>query len=199
MFIKKSQIPIFIFNIIYLLVAAIVFLSRKNYEFIMYVGVIIFFLALIVFTNKKVNYPNFVLWGLTLWGFLHMLGGGLLLNNGTMRLYELILIPLSNNYPIFKYDQFVHIVGFGVATLVMYVLLKPLLKTNLKKWTSVSIVVIMAGFGVGALNEMIEFLATVLVPETGVGGYVNTSLDLVADLIGAILAMIYIKIRKGEI
>ena len=199
MLLKRGQLLILIVNAIYLLIASAVFFSRKNYEFVMYVGVIMFFLVLIIATNKKVNYPNFVLWGLTLWGFLHMLGGGLLLKGGAMRLYELILIPLSSTYPIFKYDQFVHIIGFGVATLVMFVLLKPLLKPNWEKWTSISIVMIMAGFGVGALNEMIEFIATVLVPETGVGGFINTSLDLVADLIGAILAMSYIRIKEGNL
>ncbi len=199
MFLKKSQIPILIINLIYLLFFGILFLSRRNYEFVMYVGVIIFFFIVILATNEKVKYPNIVLWGLSFWGLLHMMGGGLLFKDGSMRLYELILIPLSSNYPIFRYDQFVHIIGFGVATLVMFVLLKPLLKPNLKKWTSISIIVVMAGFGVGALNEMVEFIATVLVPETGVGGFINTSLDLVSDLIGAILAMIYIRIRKGNL
>ena len=45
----------------------------------------------------------------------------------------------------------------------------------------------MIGLGFGGLNEIIEFGATVISPNTGVGGYVNTALDLVADLIGALL------------
>ena len=199
MLIKKSQILILIFVLIYLIGSLFVFVSRENYEFLMYVAVIVFLFFVILLTNKKVNYPNFVLWGLSIWGLLHMLGGGLLLKGGTTRLYELILIPLSNTYPILRYDQFVHLFGFGVATLIMFVLLKPFLKYPIKKYTSISILVIMAGFGVGALNEMIEFTATVLVPNTGVGGFINTSLDLVADFIGAVLAMIYIRIKKGEI
>lgn len=199
MLIKKSQIPILIFSLVYLLIAVIIFLSRRNYEFVTYVGVVVILFIVILLTNEKLNYPNLVLWGMSIWGLLHMLGGGVLLNGRSMRLYELILIPLSSNYPIFRYDQFVHIFGFGVATLMMYVLLRPLLKSTLKKWTSISIIVVMAGFGVGALNEMIEFTVTVLVPETGVGGFINTSLDLVADFIGAILAMIYIRIKKGNI
>ncbi|MEN7982186.1 MAG: DUF2238 domain-containing protein [Nanoarchaeota archaeon] len=198
MLIKKSQWKIFILTLIYLLVFTFIFLSRKNYEFIIYVGVVVFFFSLILFTNKKVNYPNSVLWGLSFWGFLHMSGGGVLFKNGN-RLYELILINISETYFILKYDQFVHIVGFFVATLVIYVLLKPLLKSNWKKWTSLSIVVIMAGFGLGALNEVIEFIATVITPETGVGGYINTSLDLISNLIGAIFAMIYIRFKKGKI
>jgi len=199
MFLRRGQLVILIVNAIYLVIAAFVFLSRKNYEFVMYVGVIVFFFVIIILTNQRVRYPNSILWGLTLWGILHMLGGGLLLKEGTIRLYGLMLVNISETYGIFRYDQFVHIVGFGVATLVMFILLKPLLKERLDKWTSISIVVVMAGLGVGALNEIIEFLATVIVPETGVGGFINSSMDLVADLIGAILAMIYIRVKKGNL
>lgn len=198
-FLRRGQFHILIFNLVYLVLSLFIFLSRKNYEFIMYVGVIIILLFVIILTNKRVYYPNVVLWLLSLWGVLHMLGGGLLLKNGTMRLYELILIPISSEYSVFKYDQFVHIIGFGVATLLMYVLLGSYLPKKITKWTSIGIVVIMAGLGVGALNEIVEFIATTLVPETGVGGYTNTSLDLVSDLFGAVFTFIYIKIKKGKI
>jgi len=198
MFLKRGQLPIFIVNLVYLSLALLVFLGRNNYEFVLYIGIIGAVLALILFTNKRVDYPNFVLWGLTLWGIMHMLGGGLLLNGGTMRLYELILIPISEDYNFFRYDQLVHIIGFGVATLVMYVLIKPNLKKKFGGW-SLGIVIVMAGLGVGALNEIQEFLAVVIVPETGVGGYINTSMDLVADLVGAILAGVLIKFRKGRL
>lgn len=198
MLIKKGQWLILAVNLIYLAIAAWVFMSRKNYEFILYVGVIAFFLILIVATNKKVNYPNFVLWGLTIWGILHMLGGGLILKSGRV-LYTLILMPISETYGIFRFDQFVHIFGFCIATLIMFVLIKPSLKPGIDRWVSLIIVVVMAGVGVGALNEIVEFLATVLVPETGVGGYLNTSLDLVSNLIGAAIASIIIYLKKGNL
>ncbi len=192
--IKKGQLPILLVNIITLICFSILFVRRQNYEFLLYVGVIIFFLVLILLTNRKVNLPNNVLWGLTAWSLLHMAGGGLYI--GGKKIYELILIPLVGDpYYIFRYDQFVHIVGFGAATLAMYALLKPSLRENLNRWVSVGIVVVMAGLGVGALNEIVEFLATVLVPETGVGGYINTSLDLVADVVGAVIAMVYIRLH----
>jgi uncharacterized membrane protein YjdF len=197
MLIKKSQVPLLIINAIYLLAATVYYVSRKNYEFIMYVGVVVLIFGIILATNKRLNYPTVVLAGLTLWGAMHMLGG---VKIGESVVYAKMLINIIGEpYFILKYDQFVHLFGFGVATLMMFVLLKPFLKFPIKKWTSVSILVIMAGFGVGALNEMIKLTATVLVPETGVGGFINTSLDLVADFVGAVLAMIYIRIRKGEI
>jgi putative membrane protein len=193
-FVRKGQLPILALNMAALAVFAVLFASRKNYEFLLYIGVIIFFLAVILATDRRVEYPTPVLWGLTAWALLHMSGGGLYFR-GT-KLYEIILIPISESYSVFRYDQFVHIVGFGVATLLMYHLLKPLLRKDIDRKTALSIVVVMAGLGVGALNEIIEFLATVLVPETGVGGYTNTALDLVADFVGAIGAMAIIRFRK---
>ena len=111
----------------------------------------------------------------------------------------MILIPLSDKRPVFRYDQLVHIVGFATATLTMFYVLKPLLRSDLKSWTALSIITAAAGLGVGAFNEILEFLVTVLVPETGVGGYLNTSLDLVADLIGSLIALVIIRITNRTV
>ena len=46
-----------------------------------------------------------------------------------------------------------------------------------------------AALGLGALNEVIEFIAT-LTMATNVGGYVNTGWDLVANLVGVVVAMV---------
>ncbi len=195
MTIGKGQRPLLVVNLCYLVAFGAFYGSRKNYEFLIYVAVIVFFFFLILATNARVQYPNSILWGLTAWGILHMCGGGIPI--GDHVLYGQVLIPLSQNYPVFRFDQLVHIVGFGVATLLIHHLLRPLLRPDLKRWTALSIVVVMAGLGVGALNEILEFLAVVLVPETGVGGYIHTSLDLVSDLVGAILALIYIRAREA--
>lgn len=112
------------------------------------------------------------------------------------KLYEFMIFDLVGEpYLIFKYDQFVHIVGFAGATLAMYFLIKPLLKDG-HPWISLSVVVIMAGLGVGALNEIVEFFVSEIVGETGVGGYINTSLDLVSDLVGAFIAMMTIFLKE---
>ena len=49
-----------------------------------------------------------------------------------------------------------------------------------------------AGMGLGATNEVVEFAATLLMPETNVGGYMNTGWDLVSNLIGATTAATWI-------
>lgn len=187
---KKYKLLLSI-NIVLLVIFSFIFISKKNFEFLIYIGVIVFFLFVIWLTRNKVNYPPIILWGLTFWAFLHMTGGGIYLNG--KKVYQLMLWPIIGEpYNILKYDQFVHFFGFGIATLVMFYLIKPyLIKDNIGK-VSLSIVIIMAGLGVGAFNEIIEFITTVIVPESGVGGYENTSLDLVSNLLGAIVAMIYI-------
>lgn len=114
MLVRKEQRPILLVNACALLAFTALFVSRRNYEFLLYVGVIVFFLVLILATNRRVSYPAHVLWGLTLWALLHMSGGGIFI--GETKLYEVILIPISESYHIFRFDQFVHIVGFGVAT-----------------------------------------------------------------------------------
>ena len=196
MLIKKGQGIILALASLLILFFAFFYISRKNYEFVLYVGVIIFFFIVILFSNKKLNYSNTSLWGLVLWAFLHMAGGSVQVNG--VRLYELILIPISSTYNIFRYDQFVHIIGFGIATLVLYEVLKPLLKLPIKRKWAFSIIILMAGLGVGALNEIVEFTATIIVPQTGVGGFINTMLDLVSDLIGAILALFFILIKHPK-
>lgn len=183
---KKSELPILLVNLIALIGFAIYFLRQANHEFVMYVLVIAFFLVVFIFARKKIHFPDFVLWLLTLWALLHMCGGSVRISG--VLLYDIILIPLSETMPVFRFDQLVHIIGFGTSTLVMFYILKPLLRPGIKAPVSLAILLVSTGLGVGAFNEILEFSATILVPQTGVGGYVNTSLDLVSNMIGAILA-----------
>ena len=190
---KPGHIVLLIINICLLLAFGAAFLLKKNYEFVIYVGVIIVCLALIGVSFFKVRYSAATLLGLTVWSLMHMAGGGVYING--VRLYDIILIPLSQTYPILRYDQVVHTFGFAAATLTMFDLLRPLLKENLRHFIALSVVVIMAGLGVGAFNEIVEALVAATVPQAGVGGYLNTALDLIADLLGAVLAMVFIQWR----
>ncbi|MBN1391386.1 MAG: DUF2238 domain-containing protein [Sedimentisphaerales bacterium] len=196
MYIRKGQLPILVVNLLGILSFGIYFLRSFDYEFVIYVGVIAFFLAVFVFINDKVYFPNYVLWLLTLWALMHMAGGSVHIR-GTV-LYKLMLVSLSETVPIFCYDQLVHITGFGTATLAMYYLLRPLLRPDINGWWSLSIIIVSAGLGVGAFNEVVEFLITILVRETKVGGYMNTSLDLVSNFIGSVFALLFIRLKAAS-
>lgn len=181
-----------VINLLLITGFALNFFRTGNYEFIIYVGVVITVLIVIACSYRKVDYTPDALIGLTIWAALHMAGGGVFISGD--RLYDIMILPISD-LPLIRFDQLVHVWGFGVSTLVMFCLLRKPLSGNTAYPVSVSIVLLMAGLGAGALNEIIEFLVTVIVPESGVGGYINTSLDLCANLLGALLAIIYIRLR----
>jgi putative membrane protein len=182
------------FNALTVLVFAVLFLSRRSYEFVSYIVVIGIYLALVLASLPKVKYTLGLLWGLSLWSLLHMAGGGVTVAG--QKLYATLLLPLNSE--VLRYDQVVHAFGFFVATLLVYELVKFSYPGAIRNRLAVGIVVVMAGLGFGALNEIFEFLVTLVVPDTSIGGYVNTSLDLVADLLGALLAWTVVLAKERQ-
>ncbi len=131
------------------------------------------------------------LWGMALWGFGHM-AGGIVPLDGDRTLYNAVL-PVE----LFHFDRLVHAFGFGFATLLCgKVLMRWLPEPRLGPGPAV--LVVLAGLGVGALKEIVEFAATLMLPDTNVGGYVNTGWDLVFDLAGGVVAAVWLVRRVPE-
>ena len=53
------------------------------------------------------------------------------------------------------------------------------------------------GMGFGALNEVIEFIAVLTIPNTNVGGYENTAWDMVSNLVGSVIAAVVIRVTTS--
>ena len=168
------------------------FLIRGNYEFVVYVVTMLILIALVGRSLRSAEYPLSMLWALSLWGLLHMAGGGVPVGGSV--LYSAQVIPLSppdGEWTFLKYDQLVHAYGFGVTAWVLWHLMRrhyPVLEGS---WT-IHVYPALAAMGLGAVNEIIEFIAVLSVPETNVGGYVNTALDLVFNATGAVIAMVIV-------
>lgn len=195
---KKNFFILLIFNLAYLIPFSIYYGLKKNYEFIWYIIVLVFFLILIIATIKKSKFDLPILWGLSIWGLLHMSGGGIVVGGDVLYNFVVInLFSLGDNI-ILKFDQLVHAWGFGVTTFVAFNLLKPYLnlKTNYKVIYPLVVAITM---GAGALNEIIEFLAVVVSPNTNVGGYYNTAIDLVFNMFGGIIAVIIIHLKRKKV
>lgn len=185
---KPGEIFLALFTLVYLIIFSAFYLNIRNYEFLLYVVVVLFFLLLIGLTLKKTNFDYWVLGGLSLWGLLHMMGGGIRVGEGVLYGVKLLDLYNTGEFFILRFDQLVHLLGFAVATL----LILQLLEKNYERKLGPKVfyfVAVLAGMGLGALNESIEFLAVVILPETGVGGYYNTSLDLVFNMLGALTAV----------
>lgn len=190
------------FTAIYLIVAAAVTVLRGNSEFLFYVAVMVLLIGVVWLVHREVDLTAGALWGLTIWGLAHMLGGLVIVPegwpiNGDIRvLYNLWLLPER-----LKYDHVVHAYGFGMTTWVCWQGLHAAFRSrgvSLRPTAGTLLLVATAGMGFGALNEVIEFAATLLVPETNVGGYLNTGWDLVANLFGASMAAALIAVTHKD-
>ncbi|MCO6436042.1 MAG: DUF2238 domain-containing protein [Phycisphaerae bacterium] len=183
-------------NLLNLAVFAPLALRRGNDEFLIYAVVIVIIGGLVLWRQPRVRFSASLLVGLTVWAVLHMAGGILVV--GSDVLYGLMVLPILDEPPILRYDQLVHAFGFGVATSMCYHVLRNYLHPEIDRWFALGCLVVLMGLGVGALNEIIEFGAVLALPQTGVGGYENTLLDLVFDLIGAIVAAAWIVTRERK-
>lgn len=181
------------FTAAYAVAFALLIWSRGNREFLVYAGVMAVLIALVAATRTRAAYPVPMLWALSAWGLMHMAGGNLVVRGDV--LYNLTLWHLSGTgeWTILKYDQAVHAWGFGVtAWLLWHLLVTSHPQTRNSRIATVYPV--LAAMGLGALNEMIEFSAVAMTPDTNVGGYVNNALDLVFNAAGAVIAMAAIRL-----
>lgn len=190
----KENIQIILSSAV-LFVATLFFVFQKNYEFLVYTFTLAFLIYLVYVLDKKYGFMKSAKWGFFMWMVMHMAGGSLFIY-GT-RLYDVILIPFFGEpYNILKYDQLVHFFCYVVMTLLMYPILKTIVKKNFNKIIFL-VVLVLAASSIGAINEIIEFSTVVMFESNGVGGYFNTLIDLIANLLGAVAAAIYIANSKS--
>ncbi|MDQ1299529.1 MAG: hypothetical protein QG636_197 [Patescibacteria group bacterium] len=181
---NHSRLLILSFTVLYTLAAGFYFASIGNTEFLGYIAVIIFLLVLggCVLTHQCV--PSWLLMMLSLVGLFHLFGAAVPVNGDI--LYNYVPFPIENpsGLTFIKFDQIVHTYGTLVSALLMYYFLR---RDTSFHWLGIAVFSILGASGIGALNEIIEFVAKMTVPNTDVGGYYNTAVDLCVNLFGAIL------------
>ena len=193
---RRPFLPVAVFTLCYLMPATVFAGVRGNHEFLLYIAVLFVLGGVVWELHRRINLAQVSLWALSIWGLAHMLGGLLPVPenwpiNGEIRvLYSLWLVP-----GYLKYDQVVHAFGFGVTTWVCWQGLKAAFVSRgvvVRPTLGLLTLAAAAGMGFGAMNEVVEFAATLLVPETNVGGYLNTGWDLVSNLVGVVVAAVLI-------
>jgi len=187
---KKNLKPLIIFIYTFLLAFIIYFFSVSNYEFIGYTIVVGFLFYFLLRLDKTYNFPVYSLWLFIGWVIMHMFGGGLYVKGE--KLYALVLINLIGDpFFILRYDRFIHAYCYFAFSILIYYILKKHIKG---KDSVLLIFTILSAIGIGLLNEVIEF-GMVIFADAGqaVGGYYNTALDVVFNLIGAILGTLFVR------
>lgn len=187
---KKGEWALVIFNALYILGFTIFYLFKQNYEFIAYIGVLVLLFALVAVIQRKVKFDYLILWMLSIWGLLHMMGGGLRLPNGSV-LYKWMVLNIFNGgqggeFVILKFDQVLHFYIYFVMSFVLAHVLITLVKKEIKP-SHFYFFVVLASMGMSIINELIEFGIVLALPHTGVGGYYNTLLDLSFNTGGALI------------
>jgi len=195
MTIKKSHWIILFANLIYLILFGIHFLKRGNFEFIWYIFISLILIGIFSFLHKKYNFSTLTLIGLSVWLLGHMFGGSTLLTE--QRLYTQILFPIftTGDTTLFSYDHLMHFYFYVVMTSVIYQISKRYFKDN-ARWLPVATLIVFASMGIGAFNEIIEFLPVLFLAETGVGGYFNVAWDIVFNALGALVTITYISFKR---
>lgn len=176
------------FTFVYLAGFLVVGLAIGSDVAVPYVVLIVALAVLVCRLELRYRLGTVTLWGLALWGTGHLAGGVIPLD-GDRTLYNAVL-PVE----ILHFDRIVHAFGFGFATLACGVVLVRLLGQD-RLNRPAAVLAVLSGLGVGAANEIVEFFATLILPETNVGGYVNTGWDLVFDLMGGIVATVWFVCR----
>lgn len=174
----------------YLLAAAAGAVISRNGEFVVYLAVVVVLIGIVLAVHRRAPLSVACLWALSAWGAAHMAGGLVLVPWTGDVLYNLWLIPPR----WLKFDQLVHAFGFGVATWAVW-------ECSRRLWAGrpgrgAAALCALAGMGLGAANEVVEFVATLALPRTNVGGYTNTGWDLVFNTLGAATAATILSRRR---
>jgi hypothetical protein len=175
------------FTLAYTAAAGIGVVVTGDREFMVYLGVMAAAIAVVAGLHHRVGFSPALVWGLTLLGALHMAGGLVRAPegwpvDGRRVLYNLWLVPAR-----LRFDQVVHFYGAAVGTWACWQCLRAGVGLSRPAAGSVTLCAL-AGLGLGAVNEIAEFLTTRVVSDNNVGGFENTGWDLVANLAGATLA-----------
>lgn len=187
----SSLVSVGIFTALYLLASAVAAYSSANWEFLLYIAIVIVLGAVAVTLHYNFSFPPTLIWAISLWGLLHMLGGLSPIpdswpHEGKNVLYNWWLVPSH-----LKYDHVVHAYGFAVVTWGAWRCLLPKLQRAFPT-AGVLMLCVFIAMGAGAGNELIEFGATRVLPDHNVGGYDNTGWDLVSNAVGSSAAALWI-------
>lgn len=185
----------------YLVAAVSAAFTQQNWEFLS-IHIPFFLLSVGIVTSgyKRVGFPKGLLWGLTLWGGLHLAGK---------------LVQLPSTWPYhgeqailyswwivngwLQYDNLVHGFGFGIATWLCWETLRSHIhhRFGRKLYPSIGPIAlaILGGMGLGAINETIEFLVMLNLEHANISDYYNSGRNLVASLVGCLFASTIIFFR----
>jgi hypothetical protein len=195
------------FVAVYVIVFGFFALRQGNIEFVLYTVAMLGYIAVVLALDARVHLSRLVLWCLAVWGLTHMAGGTVPIPASVQDGDKAVLYAMRAVDWLPRYDQVVHAFGFFSATLVCGEALaagiagQNDIRASSEATSShrlsfgLAAGAALMGMGLGAFNEVVEFVMTLVLPETGVGGYTNTGWDLVSNMVGALAGGLICRFR----
>jgi hypothetical protein len=166
-------------------------LVRADASGVSYAAIMVLLFVVVATADRWVGFSTPVLWCLVAWATLHMAGG--LIATGPHR----VLYNASLGIPGIRFDRVVHAFGFGTATVACWQALRRYPAVP-QPTAGLVVLAALAGLGLGAINETVEFIFTRISASTAIGGYTNTGFDLISNTIGATVAALWIYTRTDR-
>jgi len=148
-------------------------------------------LATLVFTLRTKELPAPIALAAVASAAVHLAGG-------LVRVGDDVLYNASPGPDLLRYDHFAHALGIFVGALLVWeVLVRDAFAVSGRR--SLVAVTMLAALGLGALNEAVEFVATLAHGGGHAGGYTNTGWDLVTNTFAGLLAAVVIQWRGSGV
>ena len=145
-----------------------------------YAAVVLGGAAVVTRLHLRVGLSTATIWGLVAFALGHLAGGMVPVGDGV--LYQLWLVD-----GVVRYDNLQHAVGFGFVGRAIWETLQHRLAPSERDRPGIALwIVVLGAAAAGAVNEIVEYLLTLVLPEHRVGGYDNTARDLIANLLGGL-------------
>jgi uncharacterized membrane protein YjdF len=156
----------------------------RLWAFLVVVAVVV---AAVAIADATARFSTRLLWALTALAGAHLAGGLLPSPSGAPTFYETWIVS-----GLLKYDQAVHFAGSALATAVAWQLLGRYLDPTRASAVVQAQLAAAIALGKGALNEVIEFIASVAGQHVIIGDGANTGWDLVFNLGGVVAAAVWL-------
>lgn len=164
--------------------------GRPNWP--VYLAVILVGAAAVVWLHARYRFSLATRIGLAVFALGHVAGGMVPVGDGV--LYQVWLVE-----PVLRYDNLQHAWGFGFVGRATWEALRARSASSLDERLLTWWIIVLGAGAFGAANEIIEWVMTLTIPGTDVGGYDNTSRDLVANLVGGVLVASWTVLRSGRV
>lgn len=139
---------------------------------------VLFAAGLVVGFDSRVRFSTEVLILLSISGFGHMAGGNVAIND--VLLYE------TTWFGFLGYDHLLHVVGLGAGGLAVWEATARMFR-SFGGWPA-AILTFLGAHAIGTVIEIGEYLSYLILEGVRVGDYANNMQDLIANMVGALVA-----------